>query len=116
MNRMLKYSMLAILFLCMSVSSAWALLYEITYEKTFVESELFYLYDGQLFGVTQSTAPHLARVSFYLDTEAAPIYYYGAGSSPSPTYPLLALLHDLYGYDISAISNFTATFGNKTWA
>ncbi|HNQ86278.1 MAG TPA: PEP-CTERM sorting domain-containing protein [Deltaproteobacteria bacterium] len=110
-----KCFMISIIFMCFITSNVWALLYEVNYEKVFTAEELeIWLWGGELFGVSASDGSASAHVSFYLDTEAAPIIYHAAGY-PIPYYYETFLVHDTYGYDISAISNLTATFGSKTW-
>lgn len=119
MLRTLRYSILIILLFTFSFSNAWALIFEITYDKTYTEEEIDYWQmsfgdDRQIFGVNEG--PALLHMSLLLNTEAAPIIYYAGGSTfHLPVFGDRTLAHDFYGYANAAISNLTATFGNKTW-
>ncbi len=93
------------------VSTAPADLYRVTYEATLSAEELepprgpeFPVF-GRL-GVESSVF-----ASFIVDTTAPPAYEYAAGD-PVGGY---TALHDFYGYELSTISDLTATFGSKTW-
>lgn len=53
----------------------------------------------------------LLNASYLLDTDAAPVVLISAGTTFGDfTYPV-----DWYGYDASAVSAFTASFGTKSW-
>ncbi|MCZ7591284.1 MAG: PEP-CTERM sorting domain-containing protein [Kiritimatiellae bacterium] len=63
---------------------------------------------GTVFGESGSV---LLNASYLLDTDAAPVILISAGTSFGEfTYPV-----DWYGYDASAVSALTASFGTKTW-
>ena len=119
----LKYSLiLFVLSLCIGFSSAWALVYEITYDKTFTADEISSALEShypidQIFGVSEG--PALLHMSLRLDTEAAPVIYRAAGSTLTIPWSGGSIertaANDFYGYAVSAISNLTASFGTKTW-
>ena len=118
MLRKLRYSILTILLFTFSYSNAWALIFEITYDKTYTAEEINYwkmAYGAdQIFDVNDG--PALLHMSLLLNTEAAPILYYAGGSTFNlPVFGDRTLAHDFYGYTNDAISNLTATFGTKTW-
>ena len=79
-----KYSLiLFVLSLCIGFSNAWALVYEVTYEKTFTAEEIItwratYGYD-QILCVREG--PASLHMSLYLDAEAAPVIFHAAGST-----------------------------------
>jgi hypothetical protein len=118
-----KYSLiLFVLSLCIGFSNAWALVYEITYDKTFTAEEIShqtesYYPTDQIFGVSEG--PALLHMSLRLDTEAAPVIYHAANSTLTIPWSGGSIertaANDFYGYANSAISNLTATFGTKTW-
>lgn len=120
MLRPLRHIILAVLFFTFSFSNAWALVFEIAYDKTYSLEEISYwkmAYGSetqQIFGV--NVGPALLHMSLLLNTEAAPILYYAEASTfHFPVFGDRTLAHNFYGYANDAISNLIATFGNKTW-
>ena len=78
---------------------AWAEVFEVRLQVTFDTFD-----GGPVFG---ESGPTPVDTTFLLDTDAAPVVVQPAGTG-AWTFPL-------YGYDISAISDLSVTFGTKTW-
>lgn len=103
--------LISFIFICLNASNAWALLYEIDYDRTFTAEEIsMWTYAGPIFGVSEG--PAAVHVSLILDTEAAAVDYYPAGFYIND---YTETSNDLFFYDPAAIRTLTATFGIKTW-
>ena len=85
--------------LALVAAPAGSEIFEITYEVTLNDFDV-----PTLFG---ASPPTLVSTSFLLDTEAAPVVVIPAGTDGWPV--------DLFGYDVSALSEVSVTFGTKTW-
>jgi len=88
-----------IMTLALVAAPAGSEIFEITYEVTFDDFS-----PPIVFG---ASAPTFVSTRFLLDTEAAPVVVIPAGTGDWPV--------DLFGYDISALSEVSVTFGTKTW-
>lgn len=115
MKKLFSLVVAMVLVLCgMAATNATADLYQVTHEVTYTEEAFYDIPCDSIFG--EDTGPVHVTLTFLIDTEGGPLYYYPEGSTITvESHGERTALNDFYGYDASAISNLSVTFGTNTW-